>query len=140
MSDLDLLTAVLTDEHAAVYAYGALGARLDSPTRAVALAAFDDHRRARDDVTTRLRAAGRRPPGPLPSYDVAVRGRADALVLAVRIEVALGVRWRDLVGGTTDPTLRRAGVAGLQACAVRAATWRLTAGTSPATTALPGAV
>lgn len=137
-SDIDLLAATLTDEHAAVYAYGVLGARLDDRTRAVALAAFDAHRERRDELTARLRAAGHDPAGPLPAYDVTVAGRADALALAVRVEEALAVRWRDLVVGTTTADLRRLGVGGLSDSAVRAATWRRLAGTVPVTVALPG--
>ena len=52
MTELDLLAAVLSDEHAAIYAYGVLGARLDEPTRAVALADFDAHRVRRATETS----------------------------------------------------------------------------------------
>lgn len=139
MSDLDLLAAVLMDEDAAVYAYGVLGARLDDATRAVALDHFDAHRLRRDEVIARLRAAGRPRQGPRTAYDVAVGGRAAALTLAIRVEDSLAVRWRDLVGGTTDAGLRRLGVSGLTDSALRAATWRRTAGLTP-TVALPGQV
>ena len=135
---LDLLAALLADEHAAVYAYGVLGGRLDDQDRRQALADFDAHRRSRDDVTNRLRAAGRPPAGPHPSYDVTVVARTDALALAVRIETSLAVRWRDVLGATADVALRRLAVAGLQASAVRAAQWRRTAGVQPVTVALPG--
>lgn len=137
MSELDLLAAVLLDEHAAVYAYGVLGARLDDATRLLALADFDAHRARRDDLLTRLSAAGRTPVGPQPAYDVAVASRPDALALAVRVEESLAVRWRDLVAGTSNPGLRRLGVSGLVDSAVRASQWRRKAG-QPPTVALPG--
>lgn len=139
MTELDLLAAVLSDEHAAIYAYGVLGARLDEPTRAVALADFDAHRVRRDDLVTRLRAAGRMPEGPRPAYDVSVARRIDALALALRVEESLAVRWRDLVAGTSDAALRRLGVSGLTDSALRATQWRRRAGMLP-TVALPGQV
>lgn len=139
MSELDLLAAVLVDEHAAVYAYGVLGARLDDAARILALADFDAHRARRDDLRTRLSAAGRTPAGPQPVYEVMVTGRSEALALAVRVEESLAVRWRDLVAGTSDPVLRRLGVSGLVDSAVRASHWRRKAGRPP-TVALPGQV
>jgi hypothetical protein len=136
----DVLVDLLAAEHAAVYAYGVLGARLDDRTRTSALAAYDAHRSRRDALVSRLRARRLPTPGPAPSYDVAVPDRAAALALAVRVETELGVRWRDLVAATDDPALRQLGVQGLQDSAVRAAQWRQTAGITPVTQALPGQV
>jgi hypothetical protein len=136
----DVLVDLLAAEHAAVYAYGVLGARLDERTRALALAAYDAHRVRRDALLVQLRSRALPASGPAPSYDVSVADRTAALALAVRVETVLGVRWRDLVGATDDPALRRLGVQGLQDSAVRAAQWRRTAGTVPATEALPGQV
>ncbi|MGB8651998.1 MAG: ferritin-like domain-containing protein [Mycobacteriales bacterium] len=133
-----VLTDLLVAEHAAVYAYGVLGARLDEVTRRTALAAFDAHRATRDDLLGRLRARELATPGPAASYQVAVGGRAQALALATRVEVELGVRWHDLVGATDDGALRRLAVQGLQDCTVRATRWRQLAGTRPLTEALPG--
>ena len=135
MSTTTLLAAVLEAEHAAVYGYGALGARLDDATRRTAVAAFDAHRARRDDLISRL---GPQAPATRASYDVVVRSRAEALNLAVSLEEGVGVRWRDLVGGTADPALRTLGVGGLQETAVRAAQWRRLRGTGPVTVALPG--
>lgn len=134
----ELLTGALETEHAAVYAYGVLGARLDEATRTGALSAFDAHRARRDALADALRSRRLPVPGPAPAYDVAVAGRPDALALAVRVETEVGVRLRDLVGGTDDRGLRTLAVQGLQDCAVRAAQWRRLAGTAPATVALPG--
>lgn len=136
----DVLVDLLTAEHAAVYAYGVLGARLDDRSRRAALAGYDAHRVRRDELLAQLRSRRLPTPGPAPSYDVSVADRAAALALAVRVETGLGVRWRDLVAATDDRVLRQLGVQGLQDSAVRAAQWRRTAGTTPATVALPGAV
>jgi hypothetical protein len=134
-----VLQDLLAAEHAAVYAYGLLGARLDETTRTAALAAFDAHRARRDALIAVLQTAGAEAPAPALGYDAAVGTRPKALALAVRVEVELGVRWRDLVGVTDDAALRRLAVQGLQESAVRAAGWRRTAGSSP-TVALPGEV
>ena len=80
-----VLTDLLVDEHAAVYAYGVLGARLPDSERRLARTLFDAHRAARDALRSRLLAAGETAPAPLPAYDVRVAGRADALALAVRL-------------------------------------------------------
>ena len=138
MSELDLLAELLEAAHAAVYGYGALGARLDEPTRRVALAAVDVHRARRDALAAQLRARGAEPqPGP-PAYDVEVADAAAARALAVRLEEGMALRWRDLVGGTDDVALRRLALSGLQESAVRAATWRELTGSGPVTVALPG--
>lgn len=133
-----LLQAALEAEHAAVYAYGVLGARLTT-TRRAATDAFDAHRSRRDALTTALRAAGKPAPAAQPSYDVAAATANDALALAVQVEVGVGVRWRDLVGGTTDPAVRAQAVSALTDTAIRAARWRKVIGLKPPTVALPGA-
>lgn len=138
MSDVDLLSTLLEAVHATVYGYGVLGARLDEDARETALSAFDGARARRDQLSARLRERGATPPVSEPAYDVAVASPAEALTLAVRLEEGLALRWRDLVAGTDDPALRTLGVAGLTEAAVRAARWRLLAGTRPATVALPG--
>ena len=138
MSATERLLALVAAEHAAVYGYGVLGARLDDTRRRAALLAYDSHRARRDQLVASLRSAGGTPPPPLAAYDVTVASAADALALAVRIEAGLALRWRDLVGDTDDVALRQLGVAGLQECAVRATQWRQRAGITPATVALPG--
>src|SRR3954453_7454495 len=98
----DRLRALVEAEHAAVYGYGVLGARLDDVRRRAAQLAYDSHRARRDQVVAALRAAGGTPPAPQAAYDVTVADAADALALAVRIEEGLALRWRDLVGDTDD--------------------------------------
>lgn len=136
--ELRLLVAVLEAQHAALYGYGVLGARLDDATRPAAQAAADAHRSARDRLVGLLQVDEVEPPAPLPAYDVVVAGPSDALALAVRLEQGLSVRWRDLVAGTDDVSLRRLAVDGLTETAVRAASWRRLLGERPPTVALPG--
>ena len=89
-------------------------------------------------VAAQLRARGADPAPSLPAYDVTVADATEALVLVVRLEEGMALRWRDLVGGTDDADLRRLALSGLQETAVRAATWRGLAGAGPVTVALPG--
>ena len=138
MSEVELLRVLVEAEHAAVYGYGVLGARLDTATRRAALTAYDVHRARRDRVVAALVARGGSAPPPLPAYDVTVADRPAALALAARLEEGLAIRWRDLVGGTDDRVLRQLAVAALQETAVRAAQWRRLAGITPPTVALPG--
>jgi hypothetical protein len=135
---LDRLVTLVAAEHAAVYGYGVLGARLDDARRRTAQIAYDSHRARRDQLAAAVRAAGGTAPAPLPAYDVTVANPRGAVELAVRLEEGLSVRWRDLVAETDDVALRRLAIAGLQETAVRAAQWRKTAGITPVTVALPG--
>ena len=138
MSAADRLLALVEAEHAAVYAYGVLGARLDDTRRRAALLAYDSHRARRDQVAAALRSAGGTPPASLAAYDVTVANAVEALALAVRIEDGLALRWHDLVGEANDVALRQLAVAGLQESAVRAAQWRKLAGITPTTVPFPG--
>lgn len=133
-----LLAELLEAEHAVVYGYGVLGARLSDDARRDAQLAFDGHRARRDQLVARLRERGGDPEPPSPAYDVSVGSPAAALSLAVRLEEGMAVRWRDLVAGTDEPPLRQLALAGLQESAVRAAQWRVRAGVLPVTVALPG--
>lgn len=131
------LEALLADEHAAVYAYALLGARLGVAERRRARSSFDAHRAARDHLRALLARRGLPGPSPAPAYDVTVHGRAQALALAVHLEEGLAVRWRDLVATTDEADLRRLAVQRLQECAVRAAAWRSAQG-GPPTVPFPG--
>ena len=138
MSATSRLQALVEAEHAAVYGYAVLGARLDDAGRRFARLAYDGHRVRRDQLLAALHGLGADAPVPLPAYDVAVADPVQAMALAVRLEEGLSVCWRDLVAATDARSLRALGVAGLQETAVRAAQWRLRAGTTPVTAALPG--
>lgn len=136
--EVGLLQSLLAAEHAVVYGYGVLGARLEEPLRPLARLASDSHRARRDALTALLLDRGADAPEALMAYDVTVADQADALALAVRLEEGMATGWRDLVGGATTLSLRLLGAAGLSEVAVRAARWRLRLGRHPATVALPG--
>ncbi|HUR14966.1 MAG TPA: DUF4439 domain-containing protein [Mycobacteriales bacterium] len=131
------LAALLVDEHAAVYAYGLLGARLAVAERRSARAAFEAHRSARDALRSQLRMRRLDAPAAAAAYDVVARSPVEARALAVRVEEQLAVRWCDLVATTDEPALRRLAVQQLQECAVRATLWRQAQGVPP-TVPFPG--
>ncbi|MDQ1678025.1 MAG: hypothetical protein QOC93_3169 [Actinomycetota bacterium] len=119
------LGAALAAEHAAVYAYGVLGARLGTPARAEAAAAETAHRARRDALLLRFARDGATPSPAAPAYTLpfAVTGAATALDLAVLIEERTAAVWRAAVPVTGRPD-RTTAVAALTDCAVRAARWR----------------
>lgn len=138
MSETDLLRALVEAEHAAIYGYGVLGGRLSDPLREAAQRADDAHRARRDQLAVLLQARRAEVPPTQAAYDVAVSRPGAALALAVRLEEGMALRWRDLVGGTDDRTLRKLGVDALTESAVRATQWRRALGRRPGTVALPG--
>jgi hypothetical protein len=135
----DKLVAAVKAEHAAIYAYGVLGARLDQNTVAFAVDADAAHRRLRDAVAARLTAAKVTPPPPEPAYLLPkpVTDRASALALAIEVEQRAAAVWREALADTTGDD-RRLALTALVDGAVRATRARTLAGVRPVTVALPG--
>ncbi|HEY0357304.1 MAG TPA: ferritin-like domain-containing protein [Mycobacteriales bacterium] len=135
-----VLGTALAAEHAAVYAYGVLGARLTGAARRDAVAAEAAHRARRDGLLRRL-AGGGEPPAPAaPAYTLPfpVTDAASALRLAVLVEERTAAAWRAAVPGTGRAD-RTTAVTALTDCAVRAARWRRRADpATPATVPFPG--
>lgn len=126
MSDpVAALEQALGAEHAAVYAYGVLGAHLTGTARADATAAEAAHRARRDALLLRLAGAGATPAPASPAYTVPfpVTNRLSALRLAVLLEERTAAVWRSAVPATTGAD-RTAAVTALTDCAVRATRWR----------------
>ena len=125
MTYLDALQAVLAGEHAAVYAYGVVGARLHGqPDERAASAAYDAHRARRAAVTALVTAAGGQPTPAAVAYDIGAPVTAAALAraLALRVERAVAGTYADLVGAA--PAGSRATPAGwLADSAIRASQW-----------------
>ncbi|BCJ67023.1 ferritin-like domain-containing protein [Polymorphospora rubra] len=135
------LTAALTAEHAAIYAYGLIGVRLSDAAEAEAHAAEAAHRARRDALTVLLNETSVTPPPAEPAYAVPypVTDAASALRLAVEIEERTAAVWRAALPVTTGDQRGQA-LAALTDCAVRATRWRRTAGANPLTVAFPGRV
>jgi hypothetical protein len=133
------LAEALRAEHAAIYAYGVIGARLDEPMRPLAVEAESAHRLRRDALILRLSAlrapvppaeAGYALPAPVPD-------RAAALQLMILVEERCAGIWRQALPEVTGDE-RLIAVDALIDCAVRATRARTIAGVKPATVPFPG--
>jgi hypothetical protein len=130
---------LLTAEHAAIFAYGVIGARLTGAAATAARSAEAAHRARRDAVTLQLSAGGATPAPADPVYALPfpVTDQAAALRLAVEIEERTGAVWRSALASTSGEE-RATALTALVDCAVRATGFRRTAGITPATVTFPG--
>jgi hypothetical protein len=140
IGETEALVAAMEAEHAAIFGYGAVGAQLDRAGQNACRQAETAHRDRRDALAARMRAASASPPPSAPAYELPfpVTDRNSALRLAVHLEEGTARAWRQALPATSDDS-RRFAVAALMDSAVRAARWRRTAGTLPATVPFPGA-
>jgi len=136
----DALSAALAAEHAAIFGYGAVGARLDKAGQEAARQAEAAHRSRRDALVVRIAAASASPPASAPAYGLPfpVTDRASALRLAITLEEGAARAWRQALPATSGDD-RRLAVEALMDCAVRATRWRRLAGVLPSTVPFPGA-
>jgi hypothetical protein len=139
MTPEERLAAALVAEHAAIFGYGAVGARLDTATVGLAQQAEAAHRTRRDAIVMRLNGRGVTAPAAEPGYALPspVTDQASALRLAVSIEDRTAAVWRAALLDTTAEE-RRLAVDALIDCAVRATRFRKAAGITPSTIAFPG--
>jgi hypothetical protein len=133
------LASVLGAEHAAIFGYGVVGARLDAATVALAAQAESTHRSRRDALVRRLTASGASAPPAEPAYGLRqpVTDQASALKLAIDIEERTAAAWRAALVDT-DGDDRRLAVEALSDCAVRATRFRKAARVTPTTVPFPG--
>lgn len=133
---VNALNDALAGEHAALYAYGVIGGRLDEDSRPVrdATEAWETHQRRRADLTSLVEAGGGTPVGAEPGYELptAVETRSDARQVAQQVEDRCGVLYAGLAATATTGPLRAFAVEALIDAATRAVRWG--APTSP----LPG--
>ncbi|MEE1822342.1 ferritin-like domain-containing protein [Streptomyces sp. BE20] len=121
-------------EHAAIYGYGVVGARLpDDQQRADARTALAAHQARRDAWQRLLGAAGATPSAAAAGYQLpfAVTDAAGAARLAAHVETRLAGVYADLVAAVATPR-RATATDALRECALRARRW----GAAP--TAFPG--
>ncbi|MFJ9953085.1 ferritin-like domain-containing protein [Kitasatospora sp. NPDC091207] len=131
---LTALQGALGAEHAAIYGYGVVGARLpDDQQRADARTALAAHQTRRDAWQRLLGGAGASPSAAAAGYQLpfAVTDAAGATRLAAHLESRLTAVYADLVAAVTGPQRATAADA-LRECALRARRW----GAAP--TAFPG--
>ncbi|GAA4237008.1 hypothetical protein FHR32_004928 [Streptosporangium album] len=114
------LGTALAAEHAAVYAYGVIGARTTGELRAVATDAFNAHRARRDQLRTLVIARGSTPAEPDSSYRLPVTPTtaAQAVELAVLVERGVTGAYLELTA-SGDPALRKMAALAMQECVVR---------------------
>ncbi|PYC81955.1 hypothetical protein C7C46_11010 [Streptomyces tateyamensis] len=126
------LQAALAAEHAAVYAFGVVGAKTPpGPRRDDALACYAVHQ-ARRDNWQRLLAGGATPTAAAPGYRLpfAVPEAGAAAKLAAEVESRLLAVYADLVACTTD-TLRMTAATALRECVLQCDHWGGTPGALP---------
>jgi hypothetical protein len=126
MTELSALQAALAAEHAVIYGYGIVGARLAGADRDYAEAALAAHTSQRDRLVALVTGLGATPVAARPAYRLpfAVDSTATARSLAAHLEQgSAGADW-DLVAaaGPAAPT-RALGIAWLGGAARRGAYW-----------------
>ncbi|MEV7281937.1 ferritin-like domain-containing protein [Streptomyces sp. NPDC093111] len=125
MTALDAAQAALAAEHAAVYGYGVVGARVGETRRAEATAAYEGHRARRDALRRTVRDLGGDPVAAAAAYELPfdVPDAAAAVRLAAVLEDRVAGVYSDLVRSADGP-LRKDAAAALREAAVRAVRWR----------------
>ncbi|MGW2182271.1 ferritin-like domain-containing protein [Streptomyces sp. NPDC001732] len=123
--ELKAAQAALAAEHAAVYGYGVLGARVAEKRRAEARAAHHAHRARRDVLARTVRDLDGEPVAALAAYALPfpVADPAAAVRLAALLEDRVANVYSDLVRAAEGP-LRREAADALREAAVRAVRWR----------------
>ncbi|WP_066364936.1 ferritin-like domain-containing protein [Herbidospora mongoliensis] len=126
------LSKALAAEHAAVYAYGVIGAKTSGALRVRATTGFDAHRARRDQLRNLMRRRGETPAEP-GNYQLpfVVTTAAQAVRLAAYVEERVCAAYVEL-SADTDPALRRLAVLATQESAVRGFGWQ------PEIVAFPG--
>ncbi len=114
------LVAALAAEHAAVYAYGVIGARTTGALRVTATAAFNAHRARRDQLRGLIIARGGTPAEPDPAYRLPVipSTPAQAVELATLIERGVTAAYLQLTA-SPDAALRHMAALAMQECVTR---------------------
>lgn len=132
VAELTAITAALSGERAAVYAYGIVGAQAGARYRQLSLERLAFHGRQRDLLAGRLTAAGAEPLAVAPAYALPFRviGVTGARRLAAHVEASLAAAYADLVAAASKPS-RRAAADQLAQCALQARRWGATARAFP---------
>ncbi|MGW8377861.1 ferritin-like domain-containing protein [Streptomyces sp. ODS28] len=124
-SELDAAEAALAAEHAAVYGYGVVGARVEKDRAGQAREGYDAHRARRDALRRMVRELGGEPAPAAAAYALpfAVPDGAAAMRLAAELEDRVAVVYADLVRAGSARH-RRDAAAALREAAVRSVRWK----------------
>jgi ferritin-like protein len=131
------LTAALSAEYAAIFAYAPIGVRLTGAEQEAARAAEAAHRNLRDTLVLALEGTTLPPAAPAYTLPEPVVDRAAALRVAIVVEEKCAAVWRAVLP-TTLGAQRRQALEALSGCAVRATRWRRLAAVTPITVPFPG--
>ncbi|MEU6035488.1 ferritin-like domain-containing protein [Actinomadura sp. NPDC047616] len=126
---VDALQEALKAEHAAVYGYGVVGARLRGALRRSATAHWDAHRLQRDRLMARISQRGARPVAAAPAYRLPVRvtSARTAAELAAALEDGVVTAYAGLAGAP-EAALRTLAARAMQEAVARSVRWRNGAG------------
>ncbi|TMR06817.1 DUF4439 domain-containing protein [Actinomadura soli] len=135
-SGAEAVQTALAAEHAAVYGYGVLGARLQGPLRQTAKAVWNAHRAQRDALISLLSGT---PVAAAPVYELPVKvtSARSAAQLAAALEDDLVPAYVGLVG-VSSPDLRAFAADGAQRAMARSTAWRSRSGAAGLGDAFPG--
>ncbi|TDD11429.1 DUF4439 domain-containing protein [Nonomuraea deserti] len=122
---MEKLRRALAAEHAALFAYGLLGARTSGSLRDRMTAAFDDHRAARDQLRGYITSRGGKPAEPDASYALPYvpSDAAQAAKLAVHLENGVTAAYLELAAAQDD-ALRRYAALAMQKAVIRSYAFR----------------
>ncbi|MET8052550.1 ferritin-like domain-containing protein [Streptosporangium sp. NPDC005286] len=114
------LGAALAAEHAAVYAYGVIGARSTGRLRTEMTAAYNAHRARRDQLRAMIVKMGGTPAEPAAVYELPVTPStaAQAVELAVLVERRVTGAYLELAA-SADTALRKMAALTMQECVTR---------------------
>lgn len=135
----EALAEALAAEHAAIYAYGPIGVRLEDDLADAAREAEQVHRQRRDELVVLLDSRDLPAPAAAAAYDLPfpVTDADAARQMAVLVEERVAAVWRATLPELTGEDRERA-LAALVETAVRATGWRQAAGIEPASVPFPG--
>ncbi|MEN3359386.1 MAG: hypothetical protein V7637_3368 [Mycobacteriales bacterium] len=140
MSQLDALQTALAAEHAVIWGYAVVGAKVSAELRPQVRAADAAHRGRRDAVAGTIRRLGADPALTRASYRLPfpVADQAAALRLALHLEDGAAAAWRYVVAATDDRVTRQTAVTALTDAAIRGTGWRRLVTPAAPTVPFPG--
>ncbi len=121
MGDVERLNKTLAAEHAALYAYGLVAARVTGAVRARMAAAFEAHRARRDQLRSMIAARGGKPVETEASYRLPATPSTagQAIAVAAQVEDGVAAAYLELVAAD-DAELRRYAALAVQEAVTRA--------------------
>lgn len=127
-------------EHAAIYGYGVVSARVMPDQNDLVSEAVAQHRNRREAALSLLKVRSVTAPLPAAGYQLPfpVTGPIGAGKLAVQMESDCAVAWRAVMEQSDSEQDRAFALTGVTQCAVMAARWRRVLRAWPVTTAFPG--